>query len=205
MEPSVVEPSRMERTADLLERARAGERGAFDALFARALPRLEWFVSLRLGPSLRERIEVADVVQDTYAAAWERLGSFEPRVEGAFVRWLFALAGNRIRREVERQGASKRSSVELGRPADAALQLAADPRSGPCTRAARLERRSRIARALEALEAAPREALILRVLEGRELAEVAARLGRSESAVRRLVARGLADLGRALGAEVERG
>src|SRR5690606_1407001 len=152
--------------------ARAGERGAFDVLFARSLPRLEWFVGLRLGAGLRGKVEVGDVVQETYVEAWKQLGSFEARGEGAFLRWLFALAANRIRRQLEHHGARKRAAVEAVGPADAALALAADPRSGPCTRAARLEGRARIAQALEGLEEGPREALILRVLEGRALDEV---------------------------------
>lgn len=205
MEPLAPEIAREESavhsTADLLERARAGERGAFDRLFALALARVEWFVGLRLGRALRQKIEVADLVQETYAAAWERLGAFEAREEGAFVRWLFALAGNAVRRAAEQQGAQKRSAVRLAGPADAALVLAADPRSGPCTRAARLESRARVALALQQLDDELREALVLRVLEGRELALVAAHMGKSESAVRRLVARGLAELGRSLKSE----
>lgn len=194
----MLEQASVERTADLLERARAGDRDAFDRLFARALPRLRWLADLRLGPELRARLAPDDVVQETYAAALPLLPSFEPRGEGALVRWLFALAENRIRALAAHHGALHRRAT-AGGPADAALALAADPTTGPCTRAARLELRGRVGRALARLAGDEREALVLRVLQGRPLAEVAAQLERSESAVRRLVARALERVGRSLG------
>ena len=59
----------------------------------------------------------------------------------------------------------------------------------------------RLQAALEGLEQDLREVILLRLIEGRPLAEVAERLERSESAVRRLAARAAAELGRALGRE----
>jgi RNA polymerase sigma-70 factor (ECF subfamily) len=188
----------LERTADLLARAAAGDSRAYDRLFARVAPRLEWYVAVRLGPELRARVEPADVVQETYAAALQQLGGFAPRGEGAFLRWLFAIAGHQVLRLSEHHGADHRRAVARGADAAAALALAADPLSGPCTRAERLEVRERLQRALLALEHDARLAVTARVLEGRPLAEVAAALGRSESAARRLVAGALARLGREL-------
>lgn len=193
----------MDETADLLTRARAGERAAFDLLFARTLPRLEWFVELRLGGRLRQRVEVADLVQETYAAALSSLEGFEPRGAGSFLRWLLAVAGNQVRRAASHHGAARRAGG--GGPADDALALAADPRTGPRTSAERQDLRAHLLGSLEGLESAEREALSLRVLEGRPLAEVAERMERSESAVRRLVAKALVSLGHALGPEVRRG
>ena len=40
-------------TARLVERARDGDREAYDQLFARAADRVLWFIRLRLGPRLR--------------------------------------------------------------------------------------------------------------------------------------------------------
>ena len=77
--------------------------------------------------------------------------------------------------------------------------------SGPCTRATRLDLRERVAAALDGLQEEHREALVLRVLEARPLTEVADRMERSESAVRRLVAAGLESLGRSLRREGSNG
>lgn len=192
-------PPPVDNTADLLTRARAGERDAFDRLFARTLPRLEWFLGLRIGARLGHQVEVADLIQETYAAAFDGLDRFEHRGPGSFLRWLFALAGNQVRRAAERQGAHHRRRQSTGASAASALALAADPATGPCTRAERHEARARLQSALESLDDELREALVLRVLEERPLAEVAHTLERSESAVRRLVAKGLVALGQSLG------
>ena len=185
-------------TVGLIEKARAGDQAAFDRLFARALPRLQWFVSLRLGRGLRARLEPDDVVQETYATALALLPEFESRGEGTFLRWLCSLAENQVRKLVAHHGERRRSALRVGRPADTALAMAADPASGPCTRAARVEVRSKVSAAIDTLPDELREALLLRIVEGRRLREVAETMDRSESATRRLVARATAALGRAL-------
>ena len=191
-------PPFAEVTARLLEKARAGDEAAFDRLFARAIPRLRWFLSLRLGSGLRARLEPDDVVQETYAAALPLLPDFESRGEGAFVRWLFAIGENQIRRLTAHHRAKRRSGPAPGGPADAALSLAADPASGPCTCAARVERRALVSDAIRSLPEDQRDALLLRLIEGRPVREVAATMERSESAIRRLVVRAVDALGHQL-------
>ncbi|MEM6674640.1 MAG: sigma-70 family RNA polymerase sigma factor [Planctomycetota bacterium] len=184
-----------------MTRARAGDEHAFDALFARVVPRLQWFVDLRMGARVRERVDRDDVIQDTYAAALTQLESFTPTREGAFASWLLAIAENQIRRLVAHHGAAHRRAVRSDRPADRALALAADPMSGPATRAERRDVRERVRAAMATMDAAEQEAVLLRVVEARPLAEVAEIMDRSESAVRRLVARALGSLGRQLSGE----
>jgi RNA polymerase sigma-70 factor (ECF subfamily) len=195
----------LERTADLLALAAAGDARAYDRLFARVAPRLEWFVAVRLGAELRARVEPSDVVQETYAAALGQLGTFEPRGEGAFLRWLFAIAGNQVLKLSAHHGADHRRAVACGGDVTRALAWAADPLSGPCTRAERLEVRERLQGALLALQHDERIAVTARVLEGRPLAEVAGLLERSESTVRRLLSSALARLGRHLDEEARHG
>lgn len=193
-----IEARAMEPSVELLTRAARGERCAFDALFARALPRLRWYIDLRLRHDLRARLEPGDVVQETYAAALPLLAAFDAHGEGAFVRWLMAIAENQLRRLAAHHGAHHRRAMHGGGPADAALALALDPESGPCTRAARSELRERVQVILGRLDEVERDALAQRVLQGRPLADVATALARSESSVRRLVAAALEKLGRAL-------
>ena len=73
-------------TARLLQRARDGDRAAYDRLFALAADRLLLYVRLRLGKGLRDRLESMDVVQEAYLEAWKDLATFEPRDDGAFAR-----------------------------------------------------------------------------------------------------------------------
>ena len=184
-------------TAGLLQAAQAGDRVAFDHLFARVTPRLRWYVGIRLGLGLRARIEPEDVLQETFAAAWTGLASFEDRGPGSFLRWMFTLAENQIRGLAVHHRAQRRDAGRT-RPADTALAMAADPHTGPCTRAARVERRLQVARAMAQLEDNEREVLLARLVEGRTVAETAQRLGRSESSTRRLLASSSARLGRIL-------
>lgn len=84
-------------TLRLLERARAGDDAARDALFAAALPPLLVYVRARLGAGLGARVEPADVVQDALVAALPALPTFEPRGAGSFVAWLCRIAALRRR------------------------------------------------------------------------------------------------------------
>lgn len=64
--------------AALVSRARAGDRVAFDALYAACVDRV-YAVCLRL---CADRATAERLTQDTFVQAWQRLGSF--RGEAAF-------------------------------------------------------------------------------------------------------------------------
>ncbi len=201
----MVIPPSSHPTAGLLQAAQSGDSGAFDRLFARLAPRLRWYVGMRLGAQLRQSVEADDVLQETFSAAWRGLGGFEDRGPGSLLRWFFALAENRLKSMASASRAQRRDRrrTVAGGPADAALALEADPRTGPCTRAERVELRLRIASAMHELAPDERAAILGRVIDGRPLADLAVELGRSESAVRRLVAKAAAKLGRMLDGEVQ--
>ena len=56
-------------TLDLIDRAQAGDRLAFDSLFDRYSAELHRFVSLRLDTRVRTRVAASDIVQDTQLEA----------------------------------------------------------------------------------------------------------------------------------------
>ena len=89
-------------TFQLLERVKAGERGASDELFARYLPSLERWAHGRLPGWARDVAETSDFVQDTVLEAFKRLERFEYRGEGALRAYLRQVLLNRIRREFRR-------------------------------------------------------------------------------------------------------
>jgi RNA polymerase sigma-70 factor (ECF subfamily) len=70
---------------DLLERARFGDREAFDALVSEELPRLRGVVRRMVG----HPEDTEDLVQESLLRALEKLGSF--RGESAFGTWLVAI------------------------------------------------------------------------------------------------------------------
>lgn len=177
-------------TARLLQRAREGDRAAYDRLFTLAADRLLLYVRLRLGKRLRDRLESMDVVQEAYLEAWRDLGSFEPRDDGAFARWLCRVAENRLRGLADHHGARKRQPRDVD---DLRRSL-----PGPATSAARREIRARVESAMDRLEPDEREVLLLRHFQGLTLEETAVVLGRSETAVRRLLGRAARRLGEEL-------
>lgn len=74
------------REKDLIDRAQAGERSAFDVLLAEALPRARGVVRRMVG----HPDEADDIVQDAMLRAWESIGSF--RGEARFSTWLTTIA-----------------------------------------------------------------------------------------------------------------
>src|SRR5215208_6660827 len=69
---------------ELLLRARSGNTDALNDLCARYLPRLQKWAHGRLPAWARGALDTHDLVQDALSQVIRRLGSFEPRHEGAF-------------------------------------------------------------------------------------------------------------------------
>lgn len=181
----------------LAREAAASRPEAFDALVRRLRNRLEVWISIRMGPLLRSRIGPEDVLQETLLQAHRSIASFEDRGPGSLQRWLFGLAENRIRDLHKFHAASKRHPGREAPGADlAAARAGGDTPSGD---ASRRETVARVADAISRLEEPLREVLLLRSIEERPFAEVAAALGRPVTTVQGLFARALARLEEELG------
>lgn len=175
-------------THALWQKARAGDKAAYDRLFALHADRALLYIGARLGPALRAKVEPQDVLQEAYLAAHRDFASFDYADEGAFTRWICRLIDNRIRDLGDRFGAAKRQAVELPK---------SDP-TGPATALDRVEHRAKVGRALDGLEEDHRQVLLLRFFEGMSAEEAGTRMERSAGAIRKLTARALAELGRML-------
>lgn len=171
-------------TADLIERARHGDRDAVDTLFARHIPVLRRWASGRLPRWARDLSDTGDLVQATAMDAFRVLDRFEVRGDGALQAYLRQALMNRLRNELRRLGR---------KPAPSALDSAMPgPDPSPLDAAMHQEQIDRYTSALDRLEPSDREAVIGRLefgLSYRELAEV---LGKSSSdAARMAVTRAL--------------
>lgn len=175
-------------TRTLCDQAHAGDRRAYDRLFALHADRARMFIRARLGGKLRQAADSEDVLQEAYLAAFRDFGNFAWTDESAFSKWLFRIADNRIRDIADREGAQKRQVVEL--PVD-------DP-TGPVTAADRREQRDRLSGAIAKLTEEHREVVLLRYFEGLSAEETGVLMNRSPGAIRKLAARALAELGRTL-------
>ena len=168
----------------LLERARAGDRAALEALISRYVPRLQRWASGRLPRWARDMADTHDLVQETLFQTFKRIEQFESRGEGALQAYLRQAILNRIRDELRR---AKR------RPARNELdsQVQDEGRS-PLEEAIGHEALERYERALATLRREDREAIVARIELGYTNKEIAELLGKpSANAARMTVERAI--------------
>lgn len=176
-------------SAELLERARAGDESALNALLAAYLPRMRRWATGRLPGGARELLDTEDVVQETVIAALRHLDQMEVRGDGALQAYLRRALANRLTDLYRRQ---------LHRPVRDEMATDLPARSpSPLEEAIGVEALERYERALARLSPHDREAIILRIEMCCGYDEVAAALQQSSAANARVaVSRALARLSR---------
>ena len=179
-----------ESTEDLLRKAVTGDRVAFGRLAERFSDRLRNLVRSRLGPVLREDLDVDDVVQDTFRRALEGIESFESTGDDSFIRWLGVIAENVIRKAARNRART---------PATEEIFEVSVRATSPSVNLRREERFERLQKALESLPPDYREVIRLSRIEGLKTMEIAARMGRSKEAVKQLIFRALRRLRESFG------
>jgi RNA polymerase sigma-70 factor (ECF subfamily) len=156
----------------VLDRARVGDKDALAALFRTLQPQLLRYLRGRL-PGAAE-----DLAAHTWLDAVRNLHRFAGGPED-FRRWLFTIARRRTQDELRRR--ARRPEVVTDRPPD----MATDDE---------LHVRDDLARALALVRQLPddqADAVLLRIVAGMDVSQVAMVMGRSEGSVRVLVHRGL--------------
>jgi RNA polymerase sigma-70 factor (ECF subfamily) len=177
-------PDHEDGTSDLLERARAGDREALNALFERHIPTLRRWASGRLPGYARDLGDTADLVQETVIDALKHLNRFEYRGEGALQAYLRQAVINRIRNELRR--ISRRGATES---LDSAMT--ADGTS-PLEAAIGQQTLEQYESGLDRLNPDERQAVIARVEMGMSYDEIAALLDKpTANAARMTVVRAL--------------
>ena len=177
---AVESPEAARATRRAVARAKQGDREALRYLYSRYADNVYSYVS----SIVRDHYEAEDVTQQVFAKLTDSLARYEER--GApFLSWLVRLARNaaidqlRARRAIPVADPIESEAADDGEEAD---------------------RRETLRSALDTLPDDQREIIVLRHLGGLAPAEIATRLGRSESAVNGLHHRGR----RALRAELIR-
>jgi len=171
-----IEPS--EGDAELVRRARGGDRWAEEALYRRHA-RTVTRVGLRI---IARSSEAEDVVQDAFVIAFENLGDL--RDEEAFRDWLLSIAVRQVHRRFRRWRLMRAVGLDRGE-SDVTLAEQADPRASPEAVAALAE----ISRLLETLNAEDRVAWVLRRVEGERVDRVALVCRCSRATAKRRIAR----------------
>jgi RNA polymerase sigma-70 factor (ECF subfamily) len=177
-----------EDTRSLVQRARAGDRQAFDALAGRYREHLEALIRQRLGEGLRGRVAVEDIHQETLLRALRSLAHFEWREaehDASFFRWLSGIA---VRVILEAAASARRSA-----PIALDFEVMADEVS-PSRTLARKERLERLQQAIAHLSPDYQTVLRLVRIEGLPVSEAAKRMRRTPNAVSQLLLRALRKL-----------
>ncbi|MBI4601754.1 MAG: sigma-70 family RNA polymerase sigma factor [Planctomycetes bacterium] len=192
-------------SGELIIDAKAGDRRALETLVERCAPRLRSLVCLRLGHFLRRKVEIEDVLQETYLRACKSLERFQWRGKGSFYRWLGGIAEHVIQDIVRREGkgAGAMRSLQVlapaepgssgsDRPAREVVAQAREPSPSQVSR--RNERFERLEKALSRLSPEHREVIILARVRGVPIKDIAAKLGKTPDAVSMLLLRALRKL-----------
>jgi RNA polymerase sigma-70 factor (ECF subfamily) len=190
-----------------MSQAGEGNGRAFDLERYRSLLRL--LAQIHLDPRLKAKLDPSDVVQETLAQACAALADFRGTTEAEREAWLRAILARNLLHAVRKYLVQQKADVRRERPLEplaeqSSVRLAdwlAAEQSSPSEQAMNNEQALRLARALDTLPQAQREALILQHWYGLSLAEIGEHLGRSATAAAGLIKRGVRALREALAAE----
>lgn len=193
---------------ELESRVRSGDEHTLSEHFERQRPRLVRMVELRLDPSLRPRLDPADVVQESWLEVARRFPQWRQNDSLPFQVWLRLVTGQTLakahRRHLaahlrdamkEAPAAESRLSVSAPSFADAFVASATTPTQA----VQREELRARVLAALQELDEVDREIVALRHFEGLSNEEAAAELGIEPAAASKRFTRALLRLRPALG------
>jgi RNA polymerase sigma-70 factor (ECF subfamily) len=160
----------------LIEAARAGRRGAVEALLQRHEPRIYRFALRMCG----QPEDARDVLQETLIAAYKGLGDF--RGDASLSTWLFQVARSFCSKARRTRAGQPQSMESLDTPE--AGKLALPETESPDERAESRETGEVLRAALATLPANYREVLLLKDVEGLSAEEVADVLGEKVPAVK---------------------
>ncbi len=186
---------------DLVARAQDRDEAALTALLDTYSERLLESVRSELGDRVRQRLESQDVMQQVYLDALTSIDRFVDRGSDSFFHWLRRIAVNRIC-DVDRKSfrTAKRGKEvrvsDIGHEASIVRLL--DDLAGSATSPSMVVDRSDHIRmlqyALDQLSEDHREVIRLRYMNQLNVSETAAKMDRSERAVRSLCVRALIHL-----------
>jgi RNA polymerase sigma-70 factor, ECF subfamily len=191
----------------LVLRLRAGEMQALAEFLEQRRKPLLAFIERSLGGSLRRKVEPQDVFQETAVSALNSLAHTDLSQRDPF-GWLCQIAEQRIidlhRKFFASQKRDAGREAALDAPAGGSgqrllIDLLIASLTSPSMAVVRDERQRLLMEAMAALPEESRTALRLRYVENLPSKEIAARLGKSDGAVRVLLTRTLNRLQQLLG------
>lgn len=198
---------------ELMARARAGQTEALGELCDLYRNYLRMVVRTGMGPRLRERVELSDVVQEALVEVVRQFPHFTGQNEAALVGWLRRLVGQKLadlgRYHSRAKRAAGSSALPLDSPWDAGgggegeggarlLDMLALSQTSPSEQASKRELVVLLADALSEMPGPEAEVLWRYHAENQSFETIGEHMGIGRKVVRGLWARGLKSLKRTL-------
>ena len=179
----------------LHDRVRARDAGALGEFLQLFRPQLLAYIDRNLGVILRKKVEPPDIWQETAIAALNALPKSDLTDRDPF-GWLCQIAQQRIIDASRKHAAQKRGSefeVALNSPAGDSsrdwMSILAASMTSPSQAVAREERHGQLYEAIQVLPPEVQEILRWRYVEDLPTKDIAARIGKTDVAVRVLLSR----------------
>jgi RNA polymerase sigma-70 factor (ECF subfamily) len=188
----------------MLDRVRAGSESELGPLLEVYRNYLTLLVRLQVGKRLRAKLDVEDVVQETFLEAHRSIHRFRGVTTREFLAWLRQIVAAVMANQIRHYYGTKRRDIRLEQALVDDLNRSSmcldggliAPGSSPSQQASRRELAVRLADALAELPEDYRTVIELRQLEDLPFPEVSHRMGRSIDSVKNLWVRALARLRR---------
>ena len=188
-------------TEELLRLAEMGDSSAESLLLDRYRVRLRRMVATRIDVRLAARLDPSDIVQEALIEALRLLPAYLSLRPVAFYPWLKQITANRLidlhRRHLLAKQRTVRREAEFPREIDSSANLLVDQLfhdDNAADHLIREELRNRVQNAMAQLPHELRQVLILRFVERRSAADIAAFANIAEGTVRSRQFRALAQL-----------
>jgi RNA polymerase sigma-70 factor (ECF subfamily) len=194
-------------TSSLIAAAKGGDRNAFDGLAGSFRPGLEAFLRRQAGRRVQEKVEIDDLLQETFLRAFRSIGRFEGEDEAAFAGWLRTIAEHVVLDQARKLRAGDGllgRQVSLDRRDEEGTGDAEGPDlaavgESPMVLLRREERFDRLKRVLGKLRPDHARVIFLARVRGLPMKDVALEMGRTPEAVSMLLMRALIKLKAAFG------
>lgn len=183
--------SRLELNEDqVVRQAIQGDQEAFARLYDVHADEVFRFVKIRV----RDQHTAEDITSSVFLKAWENLSGYKIR-KAPFQAWLFRIARNAV---IDHYRTEKEHV-----PLEAAPHIVQDRSSGVPEKVVARIQVEKLAASLTELTEDQRNVLILKLVQGYSIKEVAKALGKREGAVRALQMRALQSLSKLMESKLE--
>ncbi|MCA9211434.1 MAG: sigma-70 family RNA polymerase sigma factor [Planctomycetales bacterium] len=198
----------MEDESKLVSDAINGDRIALQQLLLEHASLVKQHITTKIPVAVQGLIDADDVMQQACVEAFRSIRHFQPQSDGAFLAWFKSIALHRLKdavkslRRVKRGGEFRRVMQPSTTESHALIGLVELLSAGshtPSRSAVRNEAVHAIQRSIQELPDDYRQAVQLRLIEGKSLDETAETMDRSPRAVRILVERAKKKMRAALG------